>query len=147
VTAVGPPGDCAFTELSADGATLTIIVPLSIRTRGGRRLVVTEAGGDRWPRQLSIDHTIVKALARAFRWRKLLEESVYASSDELAAAEQINPSYVSRVLRLTLLAPDIVESILDDGKTAGLTMAAIMRPFPIEWNKQRGQLRTGRPRG
>ncbi|HEB79186.1 MAG TPA: hypothetical protein ENI79_01750 [Rhodospirillales bacterium] len=80
---------------------------------------------------------MVKALARAFRWRKLLEAGVYATVEEIAAAEKINTSYVSRILRLTLLAPEIVELILDGRHPTDLTMAKLMKPFPVEWEEQR----------
>lgn len=63
--------------------------------------------------RLDLDSTLVKALARAFRWRNLLETGVNGSVAAVAAAEKINSSNVSRVLRLTLLAPDLVEAILD----------------------------------
>jgi hypothetical protein len=79
---------------------------------------------------------MVKALARAFRWRDMLEAGVYATVSEIAAAEKINPSYVSRVLRLTLLAPDIVEAILDGRQPLQMTLAGLMRPFPVEWQEQ-----------
>ena len=79
---------------------------------------------------------MVKALARAFRWRKLLETGVYATIDEMAAAEKINGSYVSRVLRLTLLAPDIVEGVLDGRQPAEMTLAVLMKPFPVDWTRQ-----------
>jgi hypothetical protein len=80
---------------------------------------------------------MVKALARAFRWRKLLEAGDYGTIEELAAAEKINPSYVSRVLRMTLLAPDIVEAILDGRHPHELTLALLMKPLPLEWAEQR----------
>ena len=84
-------------------------VPFSIRKRGGRKLVVVPAGAEALPERPRVDNAMVKALARAFRWRKLLESGVYGTIEELAAAEKINSSYVSRVLRMTLLAPAIVE--------------------------------------
>jgi hypothetical protein len=79
---------------------------------------------------------MVKALARAFRWRKLLETGVHATIDDLAGAERINPSYVSRVLRLTLLAPDIVEAILDGRQPAEMTVKELTQPLPVEWEGQ-----------
>ena len=79
---------------------------------------------------------MVKALARAFRWRKLLETGVYGTIEELAAAEKINSSYVSRILRLTLLAPDIVETILEGRQPVEMTLAALMRPLPRLWQEQ-----------
>jgi hypothetical protein len=124
-------------ELSADGMTITVRVPLAIRKRGGRRQVVTPAGATAWaPRPAKVESTLVKALARAFRWRKLLEDGVYITIEELARAEKINVSYVSRVLRLTLLAPDIVERILD-GAANELSLPWLFGPLPVAWQAQR----------
>ena len=77
-----------------------------------------------------------KALARGFRWRKLLETGVYGTIEEIATAEKINSSYVSRVLRMTLLAPSVVEAILDGRQPAEMTLAVLMRPFPVAWEEQ-----------
>ena len=124
-------------HLSPDGRTLTIHVPMTFKTRGGRKLVISPDGVPSWAKpRTRIDNTMVKALARAFRWRKLLETGAYATVDEIAAAENITPSYVSRVLRLTLLAPDIVEMIIDGRQPVDLTMAKLMRTFPVEWKEQ-----------
>ena len=125
-------------RLSPDGRTLTVSVPMTFRTRGGRKLVVSPDGvPSRATPRTRIDNTMVKALARAFRWRKLLETGIHATVGEIAAAEKINASYVSRILRLTLLAPKIIEMILDGRQPAGLTMAKLMKPFPAEWDEQR----------
>jgi hypothetical protein len=82
------------------------------------------------------DSALVKALARAYRWQKLLENGSYASIAEIARAEQINDSYVSRLLRLTLLAPEIVEAILDGRQRTGLQIEALLKPMPVEWERQ-----------
>jgi hypothetical protein len=82
--------------------------------------------------------TLVKALARASRWQGMLEDGRFASLRELAEAERVSLSYISRILRLTLLAPDIVERFMDAGRTAGL--AHFLKPFPVEWERQRDQL-------
>ena len=125
-------------RLSPDGRTLTVRVPMTFKTRGGRKLVISPDGVPSWAEpRARIDNTMVKALARAFRWRQLIERGIYATVAEIAAAEKINPSYVSRVLRLTLLAPDIVETILDGRQPAELTMAALLKPFPVAWGEQR----------
>ena len=119
------------------GDTITVRVPMTFRMRGGRKLVISPDGEPSWAKpRTRIANTMVKALARAFRWRKLLETGAYCSVAELAAAEAINKSYVSRVLRLTLLAPEIVEAILDGRQPAGLQMDALMKPFPVEWREQ-----------
>ena len=83
------------------------------------------------------DTTLMKALARAFRWRRMMEAGRFATINELAAAEKINSSYVSRLLRLTLLAPEIVEAILDGRQAEGMTLPGLMEPFPVEWEVQR----------
>lgn len=78
-----------------------------------------------------------KALARAHRWRRMLESGEFATVQDLANAEKINSSYLARVLRLTLLAPDIVEEILDGRQPAGLQLEDLLAPFPVEWERQK----------
>ena len=96
--------------IEAYGDAVTIHIPLTSRKRGGRKLVVTPDGAE-WAPRPRVDNAIVKALARAFRWRKMLDTGAYGTLEDLALAKCVAPSYVSRVLRLTLLAPDIVEAI------------------------------------
>ena len=82
---------------------------------------------------------MLKALGRAYRWQKLLDQGAHASISEIAIAERINPSFVSRTLRTHLLAPDIVEAILDGGQPPALRLADLEGAFPIEWHEQRIQ--------
>jgi hypothetical protein len=119
-----------------DGATLVVRIPMRFQRRGGRKRIVTPDGSEivRTAKPQP-DGTLVKALARAWRWQRMLESSEYGTLAELADAEGIRRSYVCRVLRLTLLAPDIVERILDGRPTAGL--ARFLKPFPFEWERQR----------
>jgi hypothetical protein len=107
-------------SLSPDGNTITVFVPVTWRRRAGRKVIVAPAGSNDWAPPPKIGGALVKALARAHRWRRLLESGEYGTLAELADAERIGRSYVCRVLRLTLLAPDIVERILDGRPTAGL---------------------------
>lgn len=130
-------GLIADTRLSDDGRTLTVRVPMAFAKRGGRNSVISLADvSSLVSSRPQIDSTLVKALARAFRWRRQLETGVYATIDEMVAAEKIDSSYVCRVLRLTLLAPDIVEAILNGRQSAGMTLAALMKPFVVDWNEQ-----------
>ena len=116
---------------------VTVTVPFSIRKRGGRKLVITPDGTTGTPMQRArVDSALLKALARGFRWRKLLETGDFTTIEEIAEAENINPSYVSRVLRMTLLAPEIVEAAQEGRQPAGLTLARAMQPFPIAWPEQ-----------
>ena len=117
--------------------TVTVTVPFAIRKRGGRTLVITPDGVTSAPApRTRVDSALLKALARGFRWRKLLETSHFATIQEIAEAENINPSYISRVLRMTLLAPQTVEAILAGTQPAGLTRAKVMKPFPMDWQGQ-----------
>ncbi len=120
--------------MSEAGHTLTVVIPLAAKIRSGRKAMVT-------PGVLMLDArqgvTLIKAVARAFRWRRMLEGGQFATVQELAAAEKINASYVSRVLRLTLLAPDIVEAILDGRQPEGMTLPGLMDGVAVEWEKQR----------
>ena len=128
-------------RLSPDGRTLTVRVPMTFTKRGGRKLVISPDGTPTWaPPRRRVDNAMIKALARAFRWRKLMETGAYGTVEEIAAAEKINASYVSRVLRLTLLAPDIVEAILDGRQPPEMTLAVLMKPFPVAWVEQRESL-------
>jgi hypothetical protein len=119
-------------------ATVTVRVPLKPRRQGSRKAIITPAGT--LPMPARVDITLVKALARAFRWRKLLETGVYGTIDELAGAEKINSSYVSRILRLTLLAPNIVEAILDGRQPDGLLLPVLMAAVPMQWERQKWRL-------
>jgi hypothetical protein len=127
-----------MTAANADSRTVTVRVPISIRRRGGRKLVLAPDGANitAAPVNRHIDNAMVKAIARAFRWREMLENGTHATIAEIAAAEKINESYVARVLRLTLLAPDVVEAILNGRQSAQMTLAVLMQPSPLEWARQ-----------
>jgi hypothetical protein len=123
-------------ELSDDGRTLAVRVPMTVARRGGRKVILAPDEAAIRLSRGQIDNALIKALARAFRWRKLIESGVYGTIAELAAAERLNPSYVSRMLRLTLLAPKVVESILE-GRQMPRTLDELMRSIPERWCRQR----------
>ncbi len=113
--------------------TVTLHVPFRVVKRGGRKEMQMPDGATQ-PRKT--DNTLVKALARAFRWKRMLESGEFATIAELAEREEIAPSYMTRVLRLTLLAPDIVEAILDGKQGPEVTLAKVLEPFPLTWQHQ-----------
>lgn len=113
--------------------TVTIHVPFRIIKRGGRKEVQLPPDA---PQQRKADNTLVKALARAFRWKRMLESGEFATIAELAAREGIAPSYMTRVLRLTLLAPSVVLATEDGRQNPNITLARLMQPFPAEWERQ-----------
>lgn len=114
--------------------TVTLHVPFRVVKRGGRKEMQLPEGATQ-PRRT--DSTLVKALARAFRWKRMLERGEFTTINELAEREGIAPSYMTRVLRLTLLAPDIVEAILDGKQGPEVTLAHVLEPFPPSWNEQK----------
>ena len=113
--------------------TVTIHVPFRLVKRGGRKEMVLPEGA---PTQRRPDSTLVKALARAFRWKRMLDSGEFATIAELAAREGITVSYLTRLLRMTLLAPDLVGAILDGRQGLEVTLARLMEPFPAEWADQ-----------
>jgi hypothetical protein len=122
--------------------TITVQLARAIRRRPGRKTVVTPPGAPAFERNmvpLRADPAMVKALARAFRWKRMLNAGRYASVSEIAAKEKIDRGYVGTILRLTLLAPDIVEAILN-GQATGLSLPRLLEPFPLEWDAQRTAL-------
>lgn len=124
---------------------VTVVVPMTIRRRGGRKQIIGPDGapvhmaGDP-VEETRGDPVLVKALARAFRWRRMLEEGRYGSIRELAASENIERTVVARLIALSLLAPDIVESVLDGHEPAALTLASFRRGLPHAWEAQRAAL-------
>jgi hypothetical protein len=131
---------------SGDGRTVTVRIPISIRRRGGRKFVLAPDGTtDTWAApSRRIDNAMVKAIARAFRWREMLENGTYGTIADIAAAEKINESYVGRVLRLALLAPDIVEAILDGRQPPDMSLAVLMRPLPWSGRSSGRQISVGK---
>lgn len=122
-----------MTRARSTPETITVHVPFRLVKRGGRKEMQLPPGT---PPQHKTDNTLIKALARAFRWKRLLETGECATIAELAEREGIAPSYMTRVLRITLLAPDIVEVILDGRQDPEVTLAQMLEPFPVEWVAQ-----------
>jgi hypothetical protein len=122
---------------SRTSASETTHIQMTFRSRGGKTVIVLPDGSRGLFRQeATIDNTMVKVIARGFRWQRLLVNGTYTTIEDLAAAEKINPSYVSRVLRLALLSPKVVQAILDGKQPAWLTMKDLLRPLPANWSEQ-----------
>jgi hypothetical protein len=129
------------TGLNPDGRTMTVRVPMTFHRRGGRKLIVAPDGSITLPTpHTQTRSALVKALAQAHRWRRMLDSGEYATVAELARGESVNPSHASRSLRLTLLAPEVVEAILDGRHPPALTLEFLLRPFPAIWAERRRTL-------
>jgi hypothetical protein len=121
-----------------DGTTLVLRIPMRFQRRGGRKRIIAPDGSEIVPTSKpQPDGTLVKALARAWRWQRMLDDGVYASVSEIGDAENISKSYVSRILRLALLAPDIVNAILAGRTDQGMVLERLERPLPASWIEQR----------
>jgi hypothetical protein len=113
--------------------TVTLHVPFRVVKRGGRKEMQLPPG------TLALrktDNTLIKALARAFRWKRMLDLGEFTTIAELAYREGIASSYMTRVMRLTLLAPDLVEEILDGRQGPEMMLARLLEPFPVVWGEQ-----------
>lgn len=120
---------------------ISIEIPMTFKKRGGRKVIVLPDGSHGHPiPAATIDNSMIKAIARAFRWQKLLENGTYTCLDDIARSEKIGASFVSRYYRLVLLAPDIVEAILYGRQPAQMTVKHLLKGFPVEWTHQRKQL-------
>ena len=116
-----------------DGSTITVRIPMTWRRHGGRKVIIAPDDGDAWaPAKPRPDETLIRALARAHRWKRMLEECRCRS-----AAEGVTRSFVNRLLRLTLLAPDIVETILDGCQPKGMQLEELTGATPSAWEEQR----------
>jgi hypothetical protein len=116
---------------------ITVRVPLAIRHRPGRKTIVVPAEVGPAAVATRSDPALVKALARAFRYQRMLDEGRYASISEMAEAERIERGYLGSLLRLTLLAPDIVSAILDGRQPDGLSCAVLAGRVTVVWDAQR----------
>ena len=143
-----------------ESATITVHVPMAFTIRGGRKMIISDnphKPGEglhqsvedakitlKLSRQAASQRTnnaLLKALAKAYRWRRMIESGIFTSITELAEAESVNQSYACRILRLTLLAPNIVTEILDGQYHSDLMLKRVMRPLPVRWEEQRAVLK------
>ena len=124
------------TSISKDGCTATVSIPVTFLQRGGRKQILAPPGAAPWSPAPRVDTALVKAIVRAHRWRQMLESGEYASSAELAKAEKVNDSYLSRILRLTRIAPGITEAILAGRQPSTLQLDDLLKPLPSAWERQ-----------
>jgi hypothetical protein len=124
-------------ELDEKSREVTITIPMRFNRPPGRKVILTPQGEAVWaPPRIEVNDTLVRALARAHRWKRMLECGEYASAHQLAAAERITHSFICRLLKLTLLAPAIIEAILNGTIRRELQLTDLLRPFPLDWSRQ-----------
>jgi hypothetical protein len=110
-----------------------------MQRRGGRKRIVAPDGSELAPgTKPQPDGRLVEALARAWPWQRMLDDGVYASVSDIGDAEDISKSHVSWILRLALLAPDLVEATLEGSTDQALVPETLERPLPASWKEQVG---------
>ena len=129
--------DSTAPTLTAEGNHLVVRVPLKFKRRGGRKEVIVPPWLQRQEaRRARTNRALVIALARAHRWKDVLEQGRCPTIRDLAATIGMDNSYVARILRLTLLAPDIIEAILEGTEPSGLSLGSLLN-IPVSWQEQR----------
>ena len=124
-----------------DSSGIVVNVPLTLKKRGGRKeVILPQAFASDSPMRPSHQEALVIAIARAHRWQKLLDEGRFGSISDLAREIGLDVSFAARLLRLTLLAPDIVESILMGNEPSGLSLTKLTKQLPVMWADQRTEL-------
>ena len=122
-----------------DDGSITVHIPISFKKHGGRKYIIAPDAVPEDFKKPAEKESLLKAIGQAFEWRAMLEEGKANSMTELAVKAKANHSYIARVMRLTLLAPDIIESILKGKQPKELTLLDIFRSLPADWNEQRQQ--------
>ncbi|WP_265500747.1 hypothetical protein [Paracoccus beibuensis] len=128
-----------MTRRAATADTITVHVPFRVVKRGGRKEM--EVPTDIRARS-HCDDALIKALARAFRWKKVLESGEFGTIAELARSERMAAPFLTRTMRLTQLVPDLVEGILDGSQPPSLKLEALRGTLPRAWSEQRAVLNT-----
>ena len=132
--------------VQSDGQGISVNVPLMLKKRGGRReVILPQAFASDNPMHPSHQEALVVAIARAHRWQKLLDDGKFESVSDLAREIGLDVSFAARLLRLTLLAPDIIEAILMGEEPSGLSLTMLTKQLPMLWDEQRHVLGFGPP--
>jgi len=121
----------------ADGQTLDIRVPMEFKTRSGRKEIILPPGAattaDVGPRS-----PLVVALARAYRWQRMIDSGEVPGVEAIAAQHGVDRAYVSRILCLATLAPEIVDATLKGNEPSGMSVRKLMAGrLPVRWDEQR----------
>lgn len=136
-------------EISDDMTKIHLTIPSSFKRRGSRRLIIAPdisiIDGRELPKEPIKDEKLIKTLVRAFQWQEWIDTGKYSDIKELAQKEKTESTYAARVIRLTLLAPDIIESILDGTQPRDLTLQKVIRGFPCSWPEQRAKFGFSEP--
>lgn len=136
-------------QLIESPAGLRVHIPLNLKRTSGRKRIIIQEDPER--RSSANDHCIAYrnamliAIARGFRWRKLLDEGRYMSIRHMADDLGVVAPYMSRLIRLTFLAPGIIEAIIDGREPDGMSIERLRRPMPLLWEEQKNSINSQTP--
>ena len=134
------PSQLPNSRIEKNGNTVTVHIPVVFGQRAGRKQIIGPSGSVPWSPAPRVDTALLKAVVRAHRWREMLESGTYSCAADLAKAEKVNDSYVSRILRLTLLSPDVVEAVVSGRQPGTLQVDDLLKPLPSLWQQQKSIL-------
>ena len=132
-----------MTTISVNEAldTLHIRIPMQFSRRSSRKMIVGPNGENidamADTQEDKTDYTFISALGKAFSWQRMLDDGKYETPKELAKKENVEVTHMYRVMRLTLLTPDIIEAVLNGTQPRTLTLQNVVRGFPVSWQEQR----------
>jgi len=123
-----------------DGDAVVVHIPMRFHRRNGRNMIIAEGDAEAVPTRptgIPANQTLVEAIAKGHRWQEQLESGDFASLDDLAQAVGVDRTYVGRMLRLTSLAPDLIEAILRGREPEGMSLEKLRKDLPVRWEEQR----------
>jgi len=123
-----------------DGDAVVVHIPVRFRRRNGRQMILTDGDQPAAPGR-DANQTLIEAIAKAHRWQEQIEAGHYAGIEDLAQAIGVGRTYVGRMLRLTSLAPDIIEAVLRGEEPEGMSLGKLRRDLPVSWREQRSKWR------
>jgi len=121
-----------------EGEAVVVHIPVRFHRRNGRQMILTDGKpADAPAPQRDANQTLIEAIAKAYRWQEQIESGEYACIEDLAQAVGVDRTYIGRMLRLTSLAPDIIEAILRGDEPDALSLEKLRKYLPTGWDEQR----------
>lgn len=115
--------------------TIRVVIPLTIRKKNGRPKILPPADIDPVVQRMQDPH-VLRAIARAWSWRRKLEHGEASTIQDIAAAEKVSDRFVSRMMRLAYLAPDVLEKLLIHRIPPALSLNDLVAVVEMPWSEQ-----------
>jgi hypothetical protein len=122
--------------VTRDGDVIVVRIPVRFYRRNGRQMVLTRGDNGQTSPDRETNGTLVSALAKAYCWQEQIESGEYAGLEDLPAANGVDRTYVGRILRLTSLAPEIIERIVSGDEPGGISLRRLQKDLPMIWTEQ-----------